>query len=106
MKTRLEESSSDQKKCRQIEEIFKRIQDGLSRNPSFDVELYLIISYYLIDQSLDSMMIKETKEMSEFTFQEYNFSQEDLRKYDIQRNFMVQDGAASGKSICTIEQIV
>jgi hypothetical protein len=46
------------------------------------------------------MMIKETPEKNEFTFQEYDFSSEELKKYDIQKNFQIQDGAAQGKSIC------
>lgn len=46
------------------------------------------------------MMIKDTPNLSEFTMQEYSISKEDLKTYDTQKTFLVQEGAASGKSIC------
>jgi hypothetical protein len=96
----LEDHSSELRKTRQIEEILKRVIDGVTKNPSVDLELLLIISFYLIDQSLETMMIKDEPNLNEFTFQEYSLSQEDLKAYDIQRTYIIQEGAAQGKSIC------
>ncbi len=76
--------------------------EGLSHNTSLDVELILIICFYLIEQSLDTMMIKETPDLNEFTVQDYSLTKDDLVKYSVQRKYLIQEGAASGKSICMI----
>lgn len=89
-----------QKKCNKIEEILRQFTEGVTKNPSLDVELILIICFYLIEQSLDTMMIKDTPDLNEFTVQEYSLTKDDLKKYDVQRTFLIQEGAASGKSIC------
>jgi len=78
----------------------RNVADGVSKNSSLDVELILIICFYLIEQSLDTMMIKDTPTLSEFTFQDYSLSKDDLVTYNMQRTYLIQEGAASGKSIC------
>ncbi len=100
IKKELDEYSAELRKTRQIEEILKRVIEGITKNPSIDLELLLIICFYLIDQSLETMMIKDTPNLNEFTFQEYSLSQDDLKTYDVQRTFIIQEGAAEGRSIC------
>lgn len=45
-------------------------------------------------------MIKDVPTLNEFTLQEYSISKDELKKYDVQRTYLLQEGAASGKSIC------
>lgn len=58
--------------------------EGFSSNPSIDIEFILIFTFYLIDQSLDTMEIKESSTADEFTLlHEYELSADDMKKYDM-----------------------
>ncbi len=49
------------------------------------------------------MMIKDTPVLSEFTVKDYSITQEELKTYDVQKTYIIQEGAAQGKSICIFQ---
>ena len=54
-------------RCNKCEEILRRMVEGFAVNKTLDMELLLIISFYLIDESLENMMIKEVPNLNEST---------------------------------------
>lgn len=64
------------------------------------MELLLITAFFLIHDSLENMMIPELSNFNESTIVEYSLSPEEYKKYNVQKKYFIQEGAAEGRSIC------